>query len=713
MPILSKLPDTMQNRLSAMAALEKDRLFYWLPVLWGLGIGFYFQLDGEPSFALSFLLLMVMSSAALALRRRFGLARLAYYAALSCAMIALGFFLIQCRSLYIGTAILAEEMRPVMVQAAVRGIERAEDGGRLTLVDIEWPEYLEKDAAGLPQKIRIRSNRDIDHLRPGQTVKALLKLGPPPQPAMPGGYDFARHLYFLGIGAVGFVLGDIHVIEDNPADSLRLRLSSLRDAIIVKVYDVLDKDEASISAALITSEQSGLSDEARDIMRRTGLQHILSVSGLHLTLAAGIIFLALRLILIWIPAFHMRAKKIAACGAIAGAFFYLVISGFEIPTQRAFVMVALVFLGVLLDREAISLRLVALAACIVLLFQPESLLNPSFQMSFAAVTALVAVYEGFKPRFAGIEWNAGRVLLLYFFGSAFTSMIASAATAPFVAYHFHQATLQGVVANMLVAPVVSFWLMPFVIISLIAMAFGAEYWPLFALGEGVGVMMDIARWVGSFSGGVYKIPAGSPQAIFIMALGGLWLLLWKSGLRWFGILGVFAGIGLWAAVPLPDVLIRGAGDLYGVRGADGRLGVSSLRREKFTADVWRGFFGQEDVLEWTDPALWDRRGERHFFCDTLGCRYTVGDAQISFVFSREAFAEDCKSADVVITALKPPQYCAAQSRVLDLYFQKDNAYAIRIKGKEIEIQSTKAERGQRPWSAKSASTAHFTGYDDK
>ena len=690
---IRQYPQILARQIDA----DWHRAIYWLPVFLGIGSAIYFSLSFEPD---ANGLIVVLT----ALMAAFGIIWAGYWRAsaplraiLAVAVcLAMGMVLAQFRAAWVDTKILSEKFGPTHILGTIEQIDRQAKGGRFLISDIEWLDDI--DVAVLPRKLRLSVRSDIDEFRVGDRIQMLAVLSPPTEPAMPGGYDFARQQYFDGIGAVAFSYGKPRIIGHAESSGIDMAVNRLRDEIITRINRYLDGDIAAVSVALITSEESAVSQDAIQDLRRSGLQHILSVSGLHLVLAGGLIFLVTRFLLIWIPGLAIPAKKIAALLAIMATFFYLVISGFAVATERSFIMIGLVFLAILVDREALSMRLVALAAAIVLCLHPESVFSISFQLSFAAVVALISVYESWPAARSGVDKNMFVRVLEYFVLSALTSFIASIATAPIILYHFHQITAQGILANMLANPLVSFWIMPLVILVLLAMPLGLEQWPLYALGIGVDGLLKIASATANMPGAMIMVSAISAVGVLCIVSGGLWVLLWMRPWRYWGILPIVAGCILAAQSQLPDILISGTGKLYGVYADSGQLGVSSLRREKFTAKIWNGHFGQSESVTWDTPELWDSANPQ-FRCDAMGCVLRRKGHEVSFVYRPEILAEECASSDLVITAIDQVQdLCLGAVQLIDADFvAKHGAATIHITEQGVNIETVGHLRGRRPW----------------
>ncbi len=391
--------------------------------------------------------------------------------------------------------------------------------------------------ANPPSRVRVLIRKDSDAIEIGEGLDLTAQLMPPPGPAAPGDSDFARAAYFARIGAVGFAFGKpgIAPLAHPPAFFERIAglVESMRARVTARIRAQLPQSEGAIASAIITGERGGIDPDDEAALRDAGLAHVLAIAGLHMALVGAGLFWLSRALLALIPvlALNYPIKKWAALLALAGAAFYLLISGGSASSVRAFVMLGMMLLAVLLDRPALSMRSLALAAAILLLARPEAITEPGFQMSFAAVASLIAV----------AEWEQGREGILprsYLYrhlrGIALTSLIASLATLPFAMFYFGRATHYAVLGNLLAMPVMGLVVMPSAALSVLAMPFGLEHIPLQAMGWGIDLMLELGRWVADLPGAVTFTPSFPLFALVLISLGGLWLAIWQRSLRWRG-----------------------------------------------------------------------------------------------------------------------------------------------------------------------------------
>ena len=373
-----------------LADANRGRFALWLPVWFGIGIGIglYFTLPVEPAFWPSIGGFALFGLAALFLHRARGGP---FFALLIAATVTAGFAAAQFRTDFVSAPVLEREIGPAAITARVLKVEPIGKGVRLTLDRIL---VQRRDFATPPDRIRLSVRSTKTQPLPGDLVSALAILRPPPAPSLPGGFDFARKAWFERIDAVGFSLGAVKIVERWTGGGWRIWFARLRLDLTQRILAGAGDCIGPVAAALLTGERRAIPENTLAAVRDSGLAHLLAISGLHIGLVAGLLFFVVRLGLAMVEPVALRylIKKIAAGSAILGAFAYLSISGATIPTQRAFLMVSIVMLAVMIDRTAISMRLVAIAAMAVLVLAPESLLSASFQMSFAAVVALVAVY---------------------------------------------------------------------------------------------------------------------------------------------------------------------------------------------------------------------------------------------------------------------------------------------------------------------------------
>ena len=672
---------------------QRDRWALWIPVLFGAGICVYFALPAEPVLWSGPAILAVALAAVAAARRpalRLVLVGVAFAAA--------GFALAQWRAHSVAAPVLERELPIAWVSGRVIAAERLPEGrARITLDRVLVQGLV---AEKTPVRVRVRLLPG-DPPEIGAAVCLRARLSPPAAPAMPGAYDFQRDAWFARLGGVGFAVG-----RPEPADSLgedrdgvsAVRLAALRMTIADRIRAALPGTAGEMAAAFLIGDRSAIPREVVDAMRDSGLAHLLAISGLNVGLAAGILFFGVRLLLTLIEpaALRLPVKKIGAACAFLGALAYLLVSGAGVPMQRAFIMTGLVLVAVMVDRTALTLRLLAWAAMLVLLLAPESLVGASFQMSFAAVLALIALYE--TLRFPMRRWRSGggfgRRVLLYLGGLAASTVVAGAASGIVALHHFGRITQYGLVANMVAVPVTAFWVMPWGVAAFLLMPFGLEHLALQPMAHGIEVILATAEAVSAWPGAAVQIPPMPAGGLVLCALGGLWLCIWQGRVRWAGIAGLAAGFATMVLPDPPDVLINGNGRLIAVRMADGGYSVSTLRAERFAAKIWLEETGGEAMQPWPKTVSADGR----LSCDLIGCVYRVGPRRVALVQDERALADDCMPGAVVVSAVPVRRNCRAAHMVVDRFdLWRDGAHALWLRTTGVEVASVRTARGDRLW----------------
>lgn len=492
-------------------------------------------------------------------------------------------------------------------------------------------------------------------LAPGDTIRASMRLAPVPGPILPGAFDSQFHAFFAGIGAYGNVTGDFERVSTGTGIDLNRAVEGLRMAIGSRIDAVLDGASAAIGRAMVVGDQSLIDDETREVMAASGLAHIYSISGLHLSIVAGGMYFLLRLGLATISplATQWPVKKIAAVGGIVAAAFYLLLAGglANVPALRSTIMLALIFGAVLAGRRALTMRNVAIAAIAIILIDPASVFRASFQLSFAAVVALIGIYEISRP-LSDTPRSWPRRLASTIWATAVTGLIAGTATLLFSAYHFQQTAPLGVIGNVLVLPVVTFIIMPFAVLSVLAMPLGIEAPFVATMGWGIERMVDGAALVAAWSAGLTGNPLLTSAALII----GLAALAWFAVITtWWRLLGPALAVPLVLLVGLdqrPDLLISDTTQAVALR-TDQGFALISGKPDSFAVEVWGDHY-QEEIVAGAPGTL----------CDQLGCVTTTDRFSLAVIRNAAAFAEDCGSHDLIIARIRAPSTCLS-SQIID------------------------------------------------
>ncbi|MGE3247876.1 MAG: ComEC/Rec2 family competence protein, partial [Beijerinckiaceae bacterium] len=562
---------------AACAREEADqrRLFLWLPVFFGAGVLLYFAAEAEP--ALWAPLAGASLSFAAALRFRQNEAQTAFRAFLALSFLFAGFSAGSLKTQRSNAPVI-QRMTIAATTAYVEAIDFRTNGARLLL----RPHSIAGlEAAGLPERVRVTMRWRPD-FSAGATIEATLRLLPPPVQSEPGGYNFARDAYFAGIGGVGNLVSRPQAVAGQAVEldaRINAWIDRARNRLTERIASVIGGADGAVAAALVTGKRGTIPESANEQLRAAGIYHIVSISGLHMVLAAGLFLWAMRAAFALFPdlALSRPIKVWSAVFAMAGAVAYCLFSGAEVATQRALIMTLVMLGAIVAGRAVLSMRNLAIAALIVMALDPNALLGPSFQMSFAAVAAMIAAFERRAgTRDDGAFWGVRKErpdpaldmraspinrVMLVLFAMALTTLVASFATDPYALYHFHRITPYGLLGNMLVLPLVEFIVMPAAVIGVVASPFGLDAPVWWLMGQGVAFMMDVAKWVASLKGSTLMLPAFGYGALLLMTLGLLWLTLWQSAIRWAGIALAAAGVALAATGNAPDLVVTGQGRL--------------------------------------------------------------------------------------------------------------------------------------------------------
>jgi competence protein ComEC len=698
-----RLPDVsrwLARRIAPWIAAEvaPGRLMPWLPVAFGAGSAVYFAADREPAWWAAVALAAGLAVVAIAAHRR----PIAFPIALGCAAVAAGFATATVRTLLLSHPILRAPAYNVTLSGFVEAREERDRTDRIVIVvhAIDAPR-----ADAQLERVRLSVKKGTAPAV-GSYVSLKARLSPPLQPLRPGGYDFARDLYFHGIGASGFATGPITIEPPPESPGLALRLATMvegiRDTVDARIRAVAKGDAGSIASALLTGKRDALSQSVNDAMYISSLAHVLSISGYHMAVVAGVVFFVVRALLALVPGFALRRpiKKWAAFAALVMATFYLVLSGAEVATQRSYFMTAIVLVGVMADRPTLTFRSISVAALVVMVFAPEAVVHPSFQMSFAATLALIALYQhGLHFMGAGADTPLGARIALWgvreFVSLLLASFVAGLATTPYAAYHFHRLAPYGMLANLAAMPVVSAVVMPAGIVGVLALPFGfdAPCWRLMELG--IDWMDAVALWVASLPGAVGRIAAFGAGVLALGTAGLLVLCLLRTPLRTIGALLVAIACVLALRTVQPDVLVAASGDSFAVRGPDGRLQVVKIGNDAFAIREWLAADADErGDARAVAAAVKAREG---FACDDMGCVAKVaGGGLVAIGTSPGALEDDCARAVLVVTTRAAPSECG--STVLDRKaWRAGGALALRRVGNDWAMTAAQPRGYDRPW----------------
>ncbi len=689
------------HRLAALRAEiagQEHRWTLWTPVAFGLGCAGYMTLKVEPSTALT-LGLMVVAAAVVLAARRLGSTG-AVIVAVLLAFAAAGFLSGRIRTLQVAAPIAPAEQRARLIEGWVVDVARpGASGMRLVIAPVAIQGLAPEDT---PVRVRV-TLRDQAPPPPGTAIRLRAMIGPPPAPASPGAYDFARDAWFNRVGGVGFTLGRPEATNlDRPPWRLRLTMAinATRWRLAERLYRRMGPESGGLGAAMVTGHEAWITQAQTETMRGSGLAHIISISGLHMAIVGGFVFAAVRVLVAAWPwlALRVPGKKIAALAGLVAVGGYLVISGAPPPAERAAVTAAAAFLAILVDRQAISLRTLAIAALVILAVQPEAACAPGFQMSFAATAALVALAEAWPRAVKEIDipwWIRAPQATAVWLGAAIAaSFVAGMATGPFAMHHFNRVASYGLIANLLVAPLSSFVIMPFLAMGAVLEPLGLGGPFLAVAGWGIEAMLTVGEATASRPGAVATVASGSAAALPIAFLGVMLLCLWKGSLRWLGA-PLAAAVLLWPRPAPPDVWIAADGAAVAVRDAGEAILLRPDAR-RFAADLWarrRGLSVDEDA-----EAVRDAR----FACDRFACLPT-GDDDIAVWAGRKPpqpaeLAELCAPGRlVVLRSGYAGQGCEDSFLLSADDFARGGSAELWRRGEGWAVVWANDLRGDRPW----------------
>ena len=571
--------------------------------------------------------------------------------------VALGCSFVWIKSAAVGTAPIA---RPTVATFVGRILAReeqpAEDRVRLRLATRD-PD------SGRVIQIRVNLDHpgDAPELSEGAIVQLRARLVPPAPPMLPGGYDFARAAWFSGIAATGSALGPVKVVEPSDNDSV---LRDVQRRLSHHVRENLSGSPGALAAAFASGDRGAIAPEDEDAMRDAGLTHLLSISGLHVSaVIAGAYFIALRLLALfpWL-ALRVRVPIMAAGAGASAGIFYTLLTGAEVPTIRSCIAAVLVMLALVLGREPLSMRMIAVGALLVLLVWPEAMVSPGFQMSFASVIAIVSLH-GSAPMRAWnapreesflIKWSRQLAMLLV------TGVVVELALMPIGLFHFHRAGIYGALANVIAIPLTTLASMPLIALALLfdTVGAGAPFWWL--AGRSLELLLALAHWTASMPGAVTMMPEMGEGAFALFVIGGMWLALWRGRVRLIGLVPALIGFLLLFQVRPPDLLISGDGRHVGITGETaGELLVLRDSKSDYTRDNLTETAGMSGTLRTLDD--WPGARCTEGYCAIMlrrgGRDWQLLLARGKAMVPERALASACERADVVVSERYLPWSC--------------------------------------------------------
>ncbi len=676
------------TRIRAVFDQQLSAAFLWVPVMFGLGISVYFGIPAEPSPSQVFL---AAGLAGLALLARLFTPTYPAMLLTACALVIAGFVAASSESRRRAAPVLPFRYYGP-IEGRIVALDRSPTNApRITLDSVYLPDH---SPSQTPAQIRLSLRGYIapDTLQAGARITTTGSLAPPGAPVEPGGFDFRRYAWFRQLGAVGYTRNPVIPAAPRGDAGISVRIFQTRMRLSGLIRDRISGQNGAFAAAILTGDRSGIDPDVTRNLRVANLAHLLAISGLHMGLLTGLVFTLVRAVAAMFPAIALRrqVKKIAAVVAIAAGFGYLMLSGANVATQRAFVMSVVVFVAVLIDRPVFTMRAVAVAAMIVLVLRPSALLDVGFQMSFAATAALITAYGALhkhrRPRAGGLLARlSGPVVAV-----VLTSLIAAMATAPISAFYFNQVSKFGLIANVLSVPVMGILIIPSAVAAILLWPFGLGGVALSVMGKGIGWILYVAGTIAALNAPVIAIKT-TAAPVFATILGAMVFgFVWVGRLRLLAVPVLAGALGVWGILPRPEILVAESGRLWSINGQSGRT-LNRPRGDGYTARIWlqndgdtagqeqahlRGGISGDKTLSFIDKPPWRL------------VSYTGTDAKV--------IAPLCKAHTLIIAPrVTPPDgQCLTAGKTVLRY---RGALEILVKARTLTLLGAKDAARGRPW----------------
>jgi competence protein ComEC len=680
--------DNIENWLDG----ERDRLPLLVPVGLGAGVAIW-QMAGDRIFWSLLLAFCASNVFALAIGRERYLGRLLIMAAV---LILTGYAAIALKS----NAFESVPLNRIWIGEIYGQIESVEDVSARGIVRL----VLKTNGnVGLPRRVRV--NVPVEkyqaEFQSGAIIRTKVRLMPPPGPSLPGGYDFARHAWFQGLGATGSVLGEVQLYSATKG-SLSI-WQKWRSRISDHIHRQMPAGSGPIGAALLVGTRGAISEDDAEALRNSGMAHLLSVSGLHVTaIVGGTFFLMARVLSLyaWF-ALRFRVPVVAAGVSAIVALGYTLLTGAEVPTIRACITALLILAALASGREALSLRLLAAGACVILLIWPESLAGPSFQLSFSAVATIIIVHESplirrmIERRDESIWMRGSR----FVFSLLLTGLAIELVLAPIALFHFHKSGIYGAIANIIAIPLTTFFIMPLQMLGLLAdgAGIGQPFW--WAAGQGVLAIRWLAHFVSDAPGAVFARPAMALWAFTAIVTGALWIAIFQRKQRWLGAIPVGVGLAAMVTAPRPDFLLTGDGKHLALVTRSGQMALLRPNAGDYAISTLT-----ENAAAIGEAVSIEDWPVAECSPDICSIALKTGDKFISILATRSGYlvpsmemAAACKRADIVISDRRLPYSCKPRWLKADRTFlEQSGGIAFYLDGMRVETVAT--QTAHQPWS---------------
>lgn len=692
--------------LEAWLDKERDRLPLWLPVFMGAGVLGYYMLRTEPAvwvgpvMAVVSLAVCVMAGLAPAIRHRseqqpadhdaIGRLRLIIT---PIAAASIGFASAELATWRALPPELDLPNHATIVSGTIRGVEGLPDGRRITV----QPVMLDDRKLRRSVRVRLQKKDDTD-LATGDTIRIRALVRAPSWPAYPGAWDLQRDDFYAGYAGFGYALGRVDRLErELPAAPARL-VQWLRETIARRVRAMIPGAAGAVSVTLLTGASMSIPETDHAAFRDSGLAHLLAVAGLHIGIVMGFALMVARFgfALNEHASLFWPTKKLAALCALMAGGFYMVLTGMHVPIVRSFAMACLFTVAVLADRRPFSLRGLALAACALMLIAPQEVPGVSFQMSFAAVLALIAGYEALRPwlrRLHGKSWPmrfASHLVAL-----ALTSALAGTASAPYGAYHFGHVQVYFILANMIAVPLTAMWVMPAGLIALLLMPLHLEGLALVPMGWGARAVLAVARWTAALPAATFAVPHIPAWGLGVFSLGLAWLGIWRGPRRLAGVVAIVVGLASPVVVRPPDVLVSSDARLIAIRTAEGVYLQQAQGGSKFERDAWAQYWAVGGFLP-----LPVTGGGDAIRCGSGSCLVLPYAERRGVLLARGIRSStDCGQTAVIVSSEPARGLCPRPWPALVDRFTvwRNGSAAIWLGPDGARIVADRDERGARPW----------------
>ncbi len=671
-----------------LLAMEASQKFIWSPVFLLAGIFVYFSLSIEPTstFCVASGLIGV---AGIFLGRRSIVVQ-------AVAVVLLGLALAKARTEQVSTALLHSSFHDVAITGTIYDINFTGKARATLIIDVDAIAGTPENE--VPRRLRLQANIKQAHPSIGDAVSVIADLHPLPRPVSPSGFDYGRSLYFQSIGGVGFATKAEFRVPDRIAWNYKTRRAFhlVRQELGSRIRAVIDGPLGAFADALITGERAAIPKGMTESLQRSGLYHILSISGLHMTLVAGGVFFTTRASFAALPflALGFPIKKWAAVAALLVGFLYMMLADGGSATERSYIMIAIGLFAVLVDRPAISLHNLALSALLILVLQPEQAVDAGFQMSFLAVLGLAALFTWWQKHMGdnrkGKQTFAARYARKTIRGtllSLATSFVAGNFSGLAAAYHFSRFAPFGIISNALALPAVGILVMPMALLSVVAMPFGLEAYPLQFMHYGLDMVMWISDWVAGWTGATIDLARPAPLRALLLALAGAILCICTTRLRWLAVPVAGAAL-LFQAQDAPQILIDDQVRNVAVLTSNGNYEAALPRASKFALASW----ARETGRQMAKPKL------PSWTCDLSKCTTIVEARTVALLLRAAEPQRLCPVADFIIAQYPLRHSCKGKLATIDRFDAwKQGSFALIMRGGLLSSSTAAQSRGKRPW----------------